>query len=61
MMAKKNLEKGMKYIYSNSLDDIIINSFWWQNKHYTWNDIDCVYYNDNDEEDYWMTIPDNAE
>ncbi len=50
----------MKYIYSHSLDDMVVESFYWNDQHYTWNDADCVFYNDKSDEDYWMTVPDNA-
>lgn len=50
----------MRYIYSDSLDDMVVESFYWNARHYTWNDADCVFYNDESEEDYWMTVPDDA-
>lgn len=48
------------YIYSDSLEQMVIRSFYYKNKHYTWNDLDCVYYSDESEEDYFFEIPDNA-
>ena len=50
----------MKYIYSHSLDDMVVESFYCNGQHYTWNDADCVFYNDATEEDFWMTVPDDA-
>lgn len=47
----------MKYIYSHSLDDIVLKAFYYKGKHYTWNDIDCVYYDDDTEENYFMDVP----
>lgn len=43
------------YIYSISLEGMIMKTVESNGKTYTWNDFDCVYYNDNgDEEDYIM-------
>lgn len=50
----------LHYIYSDSLDEMVIRSFYHKNKHYTWNDLDCVYYSDQSEEDYFFEIPVNA-
>lgn len=52
--------KHMKYTYSKSLNDMVVESFYWNGRHYTWHDEDCVYYNDETDEDYWMTVPDDA-
>ena len=50
----------MEYIYSESLNDMVVKSFFWNGSHYTWNDADCVFYNDESDDDYWMTVPDDA-
>ena len=43
------------YIYSISLDGMVRKTVESNGNTYTWNDIDCVYYNDNgDENDYLM-------
>ena len=43
------------YIYSISLDGMVLKTVESNGNTYTWNDIDCVYYNDNgNEEDYIM-------
>lgn len=43
------------YIYSISLDGMVLKTVECNGKTYSWNDIDCVYYNDNgDENDYLM-------
>lgn len=43
------------YIYSISLDRMILKTVESNGKTYTWNDIDCLYYCDNgDENDYMM-------
>ena len=52
--------EDMKYIYSESLNDMVVESFYWNGHHYTWNDTDCVFYNDKSDEDYWMMVPDDA-
>ena len=48
-----------KMIYSNSLEDMVISGFTWDKHHYTWNDEDCLFYRD-DDEDYFMCVPDDA-
>ena len=50
----------MRYIYSHSLDDMVVESFHWNGKLYKWHDLDCVYYSEESDEDYWMTVPDDA-
>ena len=48
-------------VYSDSFDEMIQKEFTYKGNKYTWNDSDCVYYNDNgDEDDYFMEIPEGA-
>lgn len=49
----------MRYIYSESLDDMVVESFHWNGRRYAWNDEDSVFYSDKNE-DYLMTVPDDA-
>lgn len=44
------------YIYSDSLEEMVVKSFFYGKKHYTWNDFDCVYYEDDSDEDYLSDI-----
>ena len=47
--------------YSDSFDEMVQKDFTYKGNKYTWNDIDCVYYNDNgDEDDFFMEIPEGA-
>lgn len=59
----QSLHKTIKSstVYSDSFDEMIQKDFTYKGNKYTWNDIDCVYYNDNgDEEDFFMEIPEGA-
>ena len=48
-------------VYSDSFDEMVQKDFTYKGNKYTWNDSDCVYYNDNgDEEDFFMEIPEGA-
>lgn len=60
-------------IYSNSLDAMVVSGFMLyrvvfgnfgykvlKRGHYTWNDSDCVYYNDNIEDSYFEEVPKNG-
>ena len=48
-------------VRSDSFDEMVQKDFTYKGKHYTWNDSDCLYYNDNgDEDDYFMEIPEGA-
>jgi len=48
-------------VYSDSFDEMIQKDFTYKGNKYTWNDSDCLYYNDNgDEDDYFMEIPEGA-
>ena len=49
-----------KMIYSDSLDIMVYSGFTLGKNHYTWHDLDCVYYNDDCEEDFYMEIPHDA-
>lgn len=65
MSGGKRVSQGeggedMEYIYSESLNDMVVKSFFWNGSHYTWNDADCVFYNDESDDDLWMTVPDDA-
>lgn len=48
------------YIYSDSLGKMVVKSFFYKKQHYTWNDMDCVYYADDSDEDYFSNIPISA-
>lgn len=50
---------AMKHIYSESLGYMVVESFHWNGKLYKWNDSDCVFYSD-DDDDCLMTVPDDA-
>lgn len=47
------------YIFSISLDTMIQKTIECNGKTYTWNDIDCVYYNDNGNEEDYIMLEDN--
>lgn len=48
-------------IYSDSFDEMVQKDFTYKGNKYTLNDSDCVYYNDNgDEDDFFMEIPEGA-
>ncbi len=53
-------EEKMKYIYSESLGYMVVELFRWNGRLYKWNDLDCVFYNEESDEDYFMTVPDDA-
>lgn len=50
----------MMYIYSDSLDEMVLKSFIYKGKRYIWNDLDCVYYNADSDEDWFMEVPETA-
>ena len=47
-------------IYSDSLECMVHKGFSYHHSHYTWNDEDCVYWNDDTDDDYYMEIPSDA-
>lgn len=49
-----------KMIYSNSLGEMVNAGFTKGKYHYTWNDSDCLYYNDEIEDIYYIEIPLNC-
>lgn len=44
------------YIFSESLGELVIYGFMYNGRHYTWNDMDCVYYRD-DVDDICVDYP----
>ena len=47
------------YTWSNSLDGMVVKTIERNGETYTWNDMDCIYYNTNgDESDYIMPSDD---
>ncbi len=55
----------MKMIYSDSLNEMVVYGFRMKLKrggytHYTWSDADCVYWNDDVDDKYYMEVPKNA-
>lgn len=49
-----------KYIYSDSLDEIVIKQFTYKNKTYEWNVADMLYYNVDEDDDWFEEIPKGA-
>ena len=51
-------------IWSESLENMVHSGFTIRDdgidKHYSWNDEDCVFYNDDTDEDYFDKVPDGA-
>lgn len=69
--------KNATMIYSSSLEEMVVKGFsvtncfksktgnegfiFGKTKHYLWNDMDCVYYNDDTDEDFYFEVPKNGE
>lgn len=51
----------IKKIWSESQESMVVKGFTYRGKHYTWNDMDEVYYLDEADDSYFMEIPDGAE
>lgn len=61
LYKEQNSEIKSSTVYSDSFDEMVQKDFTYKGNKYTWNDSDCVYYNDNgDEDDYFMEIPEGA-
>ena len=50
----------MKQIYSDYLEKMIPSGFTVDGTHYTWDEDDLLYWSDETDEDYYMSIPNNA-
>lgn len=50
------------YVWSNSLSQMVVAKFKYKDGDtYTWDDVNCLYWNDNgDEDDYFMEMPENS-
>lgn len=48
------------YVYSNSLEKMVVKSFYYKNQRYVWNDSDCVYYSDDSDEDWFSEVPEGC-
>lgn len=48
------------YIYSNSLESMILKRFKYKGKIHEWNDYDCVYYWGEADGDYFMEVHENV-
>ena len=55
----KSSADGM--IYSDSLGEMVVDKFKYKGKIYEWNDSDCVWYNKEVDDDYFMEMPESAE
>lgn len=55
------MKKYFKYIYSDSLNEMVVREFTYKNKKYEWDDLDLVYYNVDSDEDYFQEVPKGAE
>ena len=52
-------------VYSDHLGEMIIKGFYMKKKngeyrHYTWNDLDCVYWADDVDDRFYCDVPQNA-
>ena len=56
--------KNDNMIYSDTLDEMIIKGFYIKNneeyRHYSWNDLDCVYWSDDVDDRFYYEVPQNA-
>ena len=55
------MKKYFKYIYSDSLNEMVVREFKKKKKKYEWDDLDLVYYNVDSDEDYFQEVPKGAE
>lgn len=49
-----------KYTYSDSLNEMVVERFYYKNRLYIWNDYDLVYYNIDSEEEWFEEVPSEA-
>ena len=52
-------------VWSESLEEMVPHGFKMRTRdggynHYTWNDLDCLYWNDDRDDMYYMEVPKNA-
>ena len=65
-MYKRGTQRKVKdMIYSESLDEMIIKGFYMKKnngeyRHYTWNDLDCLYWADDVDDMFYNEVPQNA-
>lgn len=61
LYKEQNSEIKSSTVYSDSFNEMVQKDFTYKGNKYTWNDSDCVYYNNNgDEDDFFMEIPEGA-
>ena len=65
IIIKHGIENGYltyenEMMWSDSLEEMVHVGFTYNINHYSWNDEDCLFYNDDTDEDYFMEAPDNA-
>lgn len=49
-----------KMIYSDYLEEMVVSGFTVGETHYSWNEIDLVYWSDETDDDYYMEVPKSA-
>ncbi len=49
-----------RYIWSDSLEELIVKGFTFRGHHYTWNDLDMVWWRDDVDDRYYDDIPAGA-
>lgn len=50
----------MEYIYSDSLNEMVIKAFMYKGIKYEWHDLDCIYYSTLTDADWFDGIPKDA-
>ncbi len=49
------------YIYSHSLNEMVVKAFIYKGERYEWNDRDCLYYSESSDEQWFDDMPEGAE
>lgn len=58
--ADTKADTNFKYIWSDSLEQLVVSEFYYNGKQYKWNDIDVVYYWIQSDDTFLMEVPLNA-
>lgn len=60
-MRIKDTKPASAYIYSDSLEEMVVKAFIYKGERFEWNDSDCLYYSELTDERWFECLPVSAD
>ncbi len=54
------MDNNFKYVWSISLNQMVVSQFYYKGHLYKWHDMDCIYWHEVDDTRFFYEVPTNA-